>query len=192
MFVLFRSSLMCLGLFAAVDVALAQPATAEKPVTKTHPVTIANGALAMSAPGEWSVKKPRTRIVAHEFAIPAAEGDAAGGRLTIMGAGGSIQANVDRWKGQFSAPDKKRTNSITKKEIAGQQVHLVDLSGTFQDRPGGPFGPAVERKGYRMLAAIVETDAKGNYFVKLYGPAKTIAQAESQFRGFIESLQATK
>lgn len=187
-----RPILWSLGLLVIVDVACAQAVPATDTEAKTATVAIANGALALTAPAEWTVKKPRTRIVAHEFAIPAAEGDAAGGRLTIMGAGGSIQANIDRWKGQFTAPDKKHPDKVSKKEIAGQQVHLVELAGTFQDRPGGPFGPSVERKGYRMMAAIVVTEGKGNYFVKLYGPAKTITKAEGQFRGFIESLQESK
>ena len=43
-------------------------------------------------------------------------------------------------------------------------AHVVDVSGTFLDRPG-PFAPPVERPGHRMLAAIIETP-DANYFIK--------------------------
>jgi len=171
-----------------------EKASAEK-TTEAHTVVLAGGQFQLIAPETWTVKKPRSRIVGHEFAIPAAEGDESVGRLTIMGAGGSIQANVDRWIGQFEQPDGSRTKNdakVAEKEIAGQKVRFVDLSGTYQDRPRGPFGPAVPRKDYRMLGAIVQTKGKGNFFIKLYGPSKTIASAEEQFQGFVESLQANQ
>ena len=46
---------------------------------------------------------------------------------------------------------------------------IVDLSGTYMDRPG-PMAPGVERPNYRMLAAIIETTQNGNHFIKFYGP----------------------
>ncbi len=42
----------------------------------------------------------------------------------------------------------------------------------------GPVAPAVERPNYRMLAAIIETGGAGNYFLKFYGPEKTVAANE--------------
>ncbi len=158
-------------------------------------VVLADGAFSLKAPAAWKMKKPRTRIVAYEFGLPAAKGDSVDGRLTIMAAGGSIEANVDRWIGQFVQPDgtatKKRAKT-TQKEIAGQQVYFVDIAGTYQDRPRGPFGPSIARENYRMLGAIIELKGKGNFFVKLYGPHKTVSAAEKPFQGFIESLQAAQ
>jgi gluconolactonase len=70
---------------------------------------------------------------------------------------------------------------------------MVDIAGTFKDMPGGPFagGAAVERPGHRMLAAIVATPGEGNYFLKLTGPAATIAGQEDAFRKMVEGLVAT-
>src|SRR5450432_3402808 len=48
-------------------------------------------------------------MVEHEFAIPASKGDSADGRLTVMAAGGGIDANIDRWYGQFTQPDGAST-----------------------------------------------------------------------------------
>jgi hypothetical protein len=109
-----------------------------------------------------------------------------------MGAGGGVEANVERWYGQFTQPDGGSTRErakVTKKKLAGHDVHLVDISGTYRDQRG-PMAPAVERPNYRMLAAIVETDTLGTYYIKLYGPKQTIADNEKAFAAMIEGLAA--
>ena len=154
-------------------------------------VTIADGAISLQAPAEWVKKKPASRIVEVEFAVPKVEGDSADGRLTIMQAGGSVEDNISRWIGQFSQPDNKSTRDralISKEEVAAQTVHLVDISGNYADRRG-PFAPAVQRENYRMLGAIVVTKDHGQQFIKLYGPRKTIAANEKAFQQFVKSLK---
>jgi hypothetical protein len=159
--------------------------------------TIADGSFSLAAPANWKRVPPKSRIVETEFEIPGA-GDAAAGRMTVMGAGGTVEANIDRWVGQFSQPDgsdtKDKTTTKTLK-VAGCTVTLVDIPGTYKDMPGGPFagGKTIERPDYRMLAAIIESPEAGSYFLKLYGPAATIAQHADGFRKMIEGLvPATK
>jgi len=156
--------------------------------------TIANGGFSLEAPAGWKQVPPKSRIVETEFAVPS-DGDAAPGRMTVMGAGGSVQANVDRWYGQFTQADGSATKdkATTKTlKLAGCTVTLVDVAGTFKDMPGGPFagGQAVERPDYRMLAAIVETPEKGSYFLKFYGPGATVAKHADGFRKMVEGLVA--
>lgn len=149
------------------------------------------GSFELSAPEKWKAVEPRSSIIAYEYQIPAAEGDGQAGRLTIMAAGGSIEANIDRWYGQWEQPDGKSTRErakVTKKEVAGQTVHLVDVSGTYQDRRGPFSGSATPREKYRMLAAILET-SEANYFVKFYGPEKTVAVNEDAFRRMVGGLE---
>ena len=151
---------------------------------------LAGGQLQLKAPAGWARKKPQTSIVEYEFAVPAAKGDTTDGRLTVMAAGGGVEANIDRWYGQFTQPDGGNTRERAKvKQIkaGGQDVHLVDISGTFKDQRG-PMAPAVERPKYRMLAAIIATKTAGNYFIKLYGPEHTIADQEKAFVSMIEGL----
>jgi len=148
------------------------------------------GQFHLETPTKWVQKKPRSRIIQYELAAPSAKGDKIAGRLTIMAAGGSIQANIERWYGQFTQPDGKPTKDrakLEKKEIAGQTVHLVDISGTYKDRPAR-FAEAVDRGHFRMLAAIIMTD-KANIYVKFYGPRNTIATHERAFRSMIAGLK---
>lgn len=177
--------------------ATAETAEQTKPVT-TVGVQLANGAIRLKQPASWTApKKPRSRIIEREFIVPKTKGDSADGRLTMMRSGGSVKVNVERWFGQFSQPDGKSTKDVakvTKKKINDQDVTIVDISGTFSERMGGgPFAPGktVKRDGYRMLGGIVQTKAAGQYFFKLYGPQKTIANAEKQFLGMLDTVTSS-
>jgi len=137
--------------------------------------------------GEGFVKeKPSNGIVEHEFSTPIAEGDSKAGRMTVMGAGGTVEANIDRWVAQFEMKDGDKPK-ISKEKIAGQTVHRIDLTGSYRD--GRPFGPKTLRPGYRMLAAIVETEDHGNYFLKFYGPKATVTKHEKGFETIVSSLK---
>ena len=158
------------------------------------PFTVGEGAVAFKAPAAWTKKKPKSNIIEAEFEAPAAKGDEIAGRLTVMGAGGDVKANIDRWYGQFVQPDGSATKDkakVEKKTVGGNPVHIVDISGTYKDMPGGPNagGKAINRENYRMLAAIIETKAAGNYFIKFYGPNATIAENEKAFQELLLSLK---
>lgn len=141
--------------------------------------------LEFTPPEGWSRQQPRSSMVESEFAIEAAEGDKDRGRATVMSAQGTIEANIQRWQEQFSERPEPKVEKI---EAAGKEITMVDLAGTYKDQPG-PFAPAVERPGYRMLAAIIPTDDRGNYFIKFYGPEKTVAANEQAFRQLIASIK---
>ena len=161
----------------------------EKPASSTF--TIGEGKLAFAAPEGWTKKQPKSRIIEAELEIPVAEGDEIPGRLTAMGAGGSVEANIERWVGQFVDEGDDAKPKVTKKTVNGNEIHLVDLSGTYKDAPGGPFagGKTTLRKDYRMLGAIIVTKDSGNYFLKLYGPKATIGEAEKGFNELVDSLK---
>jgi hypothetical protein len=178
------------------------PATSD---SKPGEVEIASGAeagshtislgdkLTMTAPDSWIVKRPGNPMISQEFAIPAAKGDPRDGRMTVSSAGGSIGANLERWAGQFSQPDGSKTAGkmkVEKKTLAGLEVNLVDIFGTYQES-AGMMQPAIERPDYRMLAAIIPGEGS-NFFLKFYGPKKTVAEHEKEFRGMIEGLKAAK
>jgi hypothetical protein len=183
------------SVFIAVSAALVivglslSAAAQDKPPTA---FTIGDGKLSFTAPAGWQKKEPTSRIVEAEFAIPPAQGDQTPGRLTAMGAGGSVEQNVDRWVGQFVGPGgavpKPQRDKLT---VDGSQVELVDLSGTYKDTPGGPFagGKTINRENYRMLGAIIQTKNAGNYFLKLYGPKATIDASAQGFHEMVKSLK---
>jgi len=180
-------------LIAIPAIAVAQPAA---PAAAAF--MIADGGLALEAPAGFEKVRPSSGMVETEFAIPS-EGQGAdgkprpAGRMTVMGAGGTVQANIDRWCGQFAQPDGGDTKEkVTTKafKVAGCNVTVVDIPGTYLDQPGGPFagGPKISRPDYRMLAGIVETPEAGNYFLKFYGPAATVERHAEGFKTMLEGM----
>ena len=195
------TSLMML-LLAMVGTGIAQEPVADKPADPKADmesvdlsVKMSEGAVEFSADKNWKRKKIDSKFISHEFAIAPVKGDEIPGRLTVSSAQGSVEANIERWKKQFSQPDGSDTEDHFKMEevtIADQKVHMVDITGTFGEKRGGPFGPTTERPGYRMLAAIVNVKDTGQYFLKLYGPAKTITKQEAAFHKFVKSLKVNQ
>jgi hypothetical protein len=187
---IFLSAMILLLAVAAVPVR-GNEEEAKKPAW----LELAGGKLKLELPDQWERRRPQTRIVEHEFAAPAAEGDPAEARITVMGAGGGIQANIDRWIEQFVQPDgspSKEKTEVEKKEVAGTEVYLVSITGTYKDRPGGgPFTqtPVVLREEYRMLSAIIATPDRGQHFIKMYGPRQTVDAQQEAFAKMVDSLQ---
>jgi hypothetical protein len=152
---------------------------------KQETIDLAEGKLALKAPAGWVRKDPSVRIIEHEFAVPKVEGDERDGRVTVMGAGGGVKANVERWKGQFTKLSKESSKDV---KPQGIEVHIVDLTGDFKDQRG-PLAPAEEHENYRMLGAIVSGGKLGSYFVKFYGPEKTVAANYDAFMKMIDGLE---
>ncbi|QDT70566.1 hypothetical protein MalM25_35150 [Planctomycetes bacterium MalM25] len=161
--------------------------------TTSRAIDLAGGALAFDAPEAWDSVTPGSRILEHELSVDAPEGsDAADARLTIMAAGGSVEANLSRWVGQFQTIDRSQDRDAPMKqeiEAGGMKGTLLDVSGTYLESAGGPFGPKTPREGYRLVGAIVQTKGSGNYFFKLIGPKATVDPAAETFREMVESLR---
>jgi hypothetical protein len=104
------------------------------------------------------------------------------------GQGGSVSANIDRWKGQFlTAAGKPAEAKIATRKVHGLTMTTLDTSGAYTGMggptaPGGPAKPA-----YRMLGAIVEGPG-GNIFIKFTGPVKTIAANQPKFEALLASF----
>jgi hypothetical protein len=158
---------------------------ADEPAAEDRSVVA--GKYALTVPEGWKREKPRSRIIEHEFSAPASEGDEYPGRITLMFSGGSLEDNIDRWKGQFTELDGAKSKVDQKRKISGKDVHVVDLWGTYLDKPA-PFAEGEEREKFRMLGAIIEMD-EGNYFIKFYGPERTVTEQEESFNQLLDSLR---
>lgn len=140
-----------------------------------------------TVPANWKSEAQRPMRLGTYTVAPGAE---CGVYYFGQGQGGSVEANVDRWVGQFLQADGKPSKAaarIAKRTVHGLPVTTVDVSGAYTGM-GGPTaqpGPAVA--GYRLLGAIVE-GPQGSIFFKFVGPGKTIAQNLAAFDKMIASL----
>jgi hypothetical protein len=107
----------------------------------------------------------------------------------MMAAGGSVDANIQRWEAQFKNAEKPKAETV---KVGDLEVRVIELSGTFLERAGGPVTPATERPDYRLLGAIIPLTESSFYFLKLTGPSKTVLENQDAVRRAIESLQPGK
>lgn len=140
-----------------------------------------------TVPSRWSEHPPRQMRVA-TYMIPAAEGDDEGAECAVFhfpgGQGGDLEANIDRWLGQFENID--RPVRATKK-VGDLPVTTIAVGGTYL-APGGPMMQSQGKKeNYRLLGAIIEAP-EGLVFFKLTGPAGTVAAAEKEFESLVGSV----
>ena len=147
------------------------------------------------APAGWTSRPAASSMRVADFTLPRVAGDAEDGQLTLYyfgGQGGSVQANLDRWIGQMTQPDGRASKAVattgTMKTTSGLSVALVDVSGTYVAEVTPGSKERFNKPGFRLRAAVVETPA-GPYFVKLTGPAKTLAKWHDSYLAFVKSLR---
>jgi hypothetical protein len=141
--------------------------------------------LTLTAPKGWPRKKPQSTIIQAEYVLPKADGDERDGRLTLSVAGGSLEANIERWKDQFVG--KLEKSHQEKIDVNGISVTLIDFSGEYDDKPG-PFAAGVKRAGYRMIGAIIPVGDQ-LHFVKAVGPSKTMETHAEKIKAFVRSTK---
>jgi hypothetical protein len=104
------------------------------------------------------------------------------------GQGGTVEANLARWNGQFTLNDKPATGKTVKKTVHGLNVTTLDVAGTYVATGGMAATPQAPKPETRMLAAIVEGPG-GSIFVKFSGPAKTVGANSAKFDSLIASFR---
>src|SRR5207248_764687 len=109
------------------------------------------------------------------------------------GGGGPVDDNIKRWKGMFVPPEGKKIDDVAKVQklkVGDVPVTYLDIHGTysFQSPPSDPNAKTTRRFNYRMLAVVFESK-KGPYFIRMVGPADTVAHYK---KGFDEWLKGFK
>jgi len=145
--------------------------------------------ITLNVPTTWKQSPASNNLRTAQFAIPKVEGDRDDAELVVYffgGAGGGVNANLERWSGQFQPGGKKQ--KIYKGESKQGEYYLLDITGVYNK----PIGPPINRQtnptpGYQMLAVVLMVKDKGNYFLKLTGPQKTVAAASKALRVAIDA-----
>ena len=161
-----------------------------------QPVQTSTAGLSYDVPSGWTEESATSSMRLAQFRLPKADGDSEDGELVIFyfgGGGGSTQANVDRWIGQFEKADgssAREVATIEERDNGQARLTTVDINGTY-NRSVGPMmmGRTESKTGFRMLAAVVEANG-GPWFVKFTGPARTVGQWEQGFNTFLDSFRA--
>ena len=172
-----------------------------KPLTVIFCLTLATmpllaetaGGIKWTAPAAWKAQ-PERPMRAATYTIPKAAGDPEDGECAVFyfgaGQGGGVQANIERWIGQFEAPGGGPADKLAKTSKAtvdGLSVTRIDLTGTYKAAGGPMMQAGAPKPGYRLLGAIVE-GPQGAVFFKFTAPAKTAAAQQPAFEMLLQSI----
>jgi hypothetical protein len=150
--------------------------------------------LTFTAPKDWKAATTSSSMRVAQFTLPRASGDTSDGELVVYyfgGSGGSVDANVERWLGQMRQPDGRPSKAVarrTTRTVNGLAMTSVDVSGTYVAEMAPGAAERHNSPNFRLRAVVVET-SNGPYFIKLTGPAKTIAAHEPAFEQFVGSVR---
>ncbi len=155
----------------------------------------AAAALKFDAPAGWVSKPPASSMRVVEYTLPKTAPDTEDAALAVYyfgGQGGTVQANLDRWVGQMTQPDGRASKDVAKtttmQTTGGLKVTLLDVSGTYVAEMSPGATERFNKPGYRLRAAVIEAP-DGPYYVKLTGPAATVAKWDKEFVAFVKSAK---
>lgn len=140
---------------------------------------------------------PQTPASSMRFAQCALPGEAGAAELVVFyfgpDQGGPAAENIARWAGQFTAPDDPSQPATAETESFqqdGLQVTVVRVQGTYTPIAMGPMMPApAPRAGQALYGVIVEGGPRGSVFVKVTGPAATLAAQREALDTFARSAR---
>jgi hypothetical protein len=150
--------------------------------------------LKFTVPAGWVEEQRTSSMRVAQYKLPKAAGDADDASVVVyyfgQGQGGSTAANIERWVSQMQQPEGSTAKEPRQEqfEANGLKITTVDVSGTYVAEMSPGSGSFLNKPGYRMRAAVVETP-KGSYFVKLVGPEKTVAQWNESFLSYLKSFE---
>lgn len=157
--------------------------------------------LAFGLPPRWTAVEipPAQRAMRKAMLrLPAAAGAPDDAELVVYffgaGQGGTVEANLTRWCGQFEVAgggNPRDAAKVASRTVNGLRVTTVDLAGTYVAAVMPGAAEKHQKPGYRMLAAIVET-AVGPFFLKCVGPDATLAAESAAFDALVGSVQRAR
>lgn len=129
-----------------------------------------------------------------QFAVAPEPGDPEPGEVNVFYFGpdaGGVEANIQRWFGQFERDDGKPVGDFAAREeltVNGLKVTLVSFTGNMKASamPGAPATPARDR--WMNVSAVVMTP-QGPWFFKGVGPERTMRANLPRMRAFVNSLR---
>lgn len=161
----------------------ARPSMPPKFAPPADPKVATFAGLTAPKPVTWIWSAPQRQFSVAEYAVPGRDGhDQA--RVDVFIAGGSVEANIDRWKTQFRNSDGTPVEpKITPLESDGMPITLVEFAGEYRGMGMVSFTP-----GQLFLCAIVQTPTQ-QIFIRLVGPAGTVEPNREAYMDMIRNLK---
>ena len=140
-----------------------------------------------TVPAAWVSRTPSSASRLAQFMAPGS--DSAEIVVFFFGAsmGGNVDANLARWRGQFTNGDTKPAYERVTHDSSGTfPLTIAEYSGTYRRGLGMGSADSV-RTGQTLIATIVETP-RGAMFIQLFGPNARVSAERDTFLKFVKGI----
>lgn len=144
-----------------------------------------------TVPATWTRRTPSSNSRLAQYAVHGTNpSDDAEVVVFFFGAsqGPNVDANVTRWRDQFSTADGSPVPETIGHDSSGAfPLTIAEFRGTYRRGIGAGSADSV-RTGQTLVATIVETP-KGTLFMQFFGPSATVAAHRAEFVGVVKGLK---
>ena len=143
----------------------------------------------MTKPTSWVWTAPSMQFRVLQYSVSAIGGDSSAAELVFSvfpaGDGGPVDANLDRWAGQFRLADGSGAAPSTRAvETQGDlTISRIESKGSYMG-----MGQAAPRPGQMQLGAIIQAPGR-NVFAKLVGAEATVESNRAAFDAMLKSAK---
>jgi hypothetical protein len=143
------------------------------------------------APPNWVPQHPSSSSRLAQFVAPGPDSTSDADVVVYFfgaGQGGDVDANLARWRDQFTTPaGGPAYESVVRDSTGAFPITIAEYRGTYR-RGIGMGSPDSVRTGEALVAAIAETP-HGTLFLQLFGPEAGVARERDRFVGFVKGLR---
>lgn len=142
-----------------------------------------------TVPAAWTFRKPSSTMRLAEYTA----GAAGGAEIVVyfFGAsqGGTVDANLERWKSQFTNPKGGAVEEkITHEKTGAFPLTIAEYHGTYARGIGPGSAPEAARPNNTLIAVVAETP-KGTLFFQMYGPKDAVDAQRKAYLEFVHSMK---
>lgn len=146
--------------------------------------------LTFQVPAAWTSGHPSSSMRIAQWALPPASAGGEGAECIVFffgpGGGGSVEANFERWKKQFTLEGEPATK--TEEVAPGITAAFLEFTGRYTAEVPPGSGVRVDKPGWGLMSAVVQVQG-GPLFIKCVGPKEALAQQRAGFLAWIRSLR---
>lgn len=140
-----------------------------------------------TVPDGWASRTPSSSMRLAEYTT----GSAAEVVVYFFGPGqgGGIDANLERWKSQFSNPTGGAVYEKVTRETSGAfPITVAEYRGTYARGVGAGSDADAARPDHVLIAAVAESP-RGTLFFQMFGPTAAVTAQRDAYLRFVRALK---
>lgn len=144
-----------------------------------------------TSPVSWTTVAPSSSMRLAQFTIAGTDGAKVADAVVYFfgkGQGGDVNANVTRWRAQFSTPDGSPVFEQISRDSSGTfPITIAEYHGTYARGVGA--GDAATAKPHQALIAAIAETPRGTLFFQLYGDEGPTTAQRAALIAFVKSMK---